>query len=85
MNKVGHNGGEKAFEALLFSPIYIIIGGVLWHKTTKMTQKVTKFRIKMTECHTPKLSQEIKILLARTLLIVWCALIKTIQLNTRSI
>ena len=78
-------GRERHLRLFLFSPIYIIIGGVLWHKTTKMTQKVTKFRVKMTECHTSKLSQEIKILLARTLLIVWCALIKTIQLNTRSI
>ena len=85
MNKVGHNGGEKTFEALFVFTYLYYYRGVLWHKTTKMTQKVTKFRVKMTECHTSKLSQEIKILLARTLLIVWCALIKTIQLNTRSI
>ena len=85
MNKVGHNGGEKAFEALFVFTYLYYYRGVLWHKTTKMAQKVTKFRVKMTECHTLKLSQEIKILLARTLLIVWCALIKTIQFNTRSI
>ncbi len=50
-----------------------------------MTQKLTKIEVKMTECHISKLSQEIKILLARTLFIVWCALIKTIKLNTQSI
>ena len=76
---------KRHLGVFLFSPIYIIIGVFCGIKTTKMTQKVTKFRVKMTECHTSKLSQEIKILLARTLLIVWCALIKTMQFNTRSI